>query len=314
MPQMQKVNKKVASVGPAATDQVIANLAAQNEMEESMVEKEKLQGTESVLEAVERFVAQDKLLAESEEEDEYYDDEEEDEEWSEDEAAEGNEPTVSVKEVVQKINEIAIKTVEQGAMEIGAYVLTAVFNDDLGAVLSVNPYKSASLEQICKDPDLMVDRRRLGTWVRAAALRKDLQEKELECSNLTCTHFLALLRLRDQEKRQNLAIEANRDRLTVRQILTRIEEMKKPNDSSKKRKEIFKKIEEPLKLLSDKDTKELLSDQERLAREFETRERLDLVTVIDRIGAQMDETRKFLKQVKNKLVRIELADCEVAED
>ncbi len=69
-----------------------------------------------------------------------------------------------------------------------------------------------------------------------------------------------------------------------------------------------------LKLLSDEETTALLSDQDRLAREMETRERLDLVTVIDKIGAQMDETRRFLKRVKGNLVRIELADCEETED
>jgi hypothetical protein len=221
---------------------------------------------------------------------------------------------VPVKVVVQEINKIAVETVEQGAMKIGAYVLAAVFNDDLAAVLSVNPYKSSSLEEICKDPELMVDRRRLGAWVRAAALRKELQEKDVDCSNLTCSQFVALLRLRDQEKRQNLAIEANSDGLSMRQILARIEEMKNHNGSNGKQRKLQKKIEDPLRLLSDEDTKALLSDQDRLARELETRERLDLVTVIDKIGAQMDESRRFLRQVKSNLVRIELADCEETQD
>jgi len=154
----------------------------------------------------------------------------------------------------------------------------------------------------------------LGTWVKHAALARDLPANGVECSNLTCSKFAALLRVKNPEKRKDLAMEAVRDGLSMREVLTRVEEMKSHSGPNGRQKLLVKKIEDPLKLLSDEETTALLSDQDRLAREMETRERLDLVTVIDKIGAQMDETRRFLKRVKGNLVRIELADCEVAED
>jgi len=73
------------------------------------------------------------------------------------------------KTVVRKINKLAIKTVEKGCMDIGDLVLTDVFQGSLGEACSKDPFKSNSLVMVCKEPDLIVNRRRLGEWVRAAA-------------------------------------------------------------------------------------------------------------------------------------------------
>ena len=136
-------------------------------------------------------------------------------------------PATDVKAVVRQINEIAIETVEKGVMEIGEFVLREVFHDKLEDVLSHSPYKSASLTQISADPELMVDRRRLGTYVKAAALKQELQAKDVDCSNLKFSQLAALLKMSDVEKRLELATEANRDGLSARAILDIIEATKK---------------------------------------------------------------------------------------
>jgi hypothetical protein len=312
MPQTQKMETKVASVAPAAAEQVTSN-PVQHDIENPVMETEKNPATISVLEAVEKCIAQDKLLADSEEKDEYYDDEEEDD-WTEDEAAETSELAVSVKDVVQKINEIAVKTVERGIMEIGEYVLSEVFQDNLEDVLSRSPYKSASLRQICDDPELMVDRRRLGTYVRAAAMKKELEGKEVDCSNLRFSQLVALLKIRDENKRLELATEANNNGLSVRAIMERIEATKRKKPSNGKAQELLRKMEDPLGLLDDEESRQLLNDPQRLKDDLEAQDRWAMVKVIDEAARKLEESVSLFKDARLHLVRIELGIPEPEEE
>ncbi|MGO9567790.1 MAG: hypothetical protein ACLP5H_09640 [Desulfomonilaceae bacterium] len=213
----------------------------------------------------------------------------------------------AVKAVVHKINEIAIRTVESGVMEIGEYVLSEVFHDKLEDVLSHSPYKSASLTQICADPELMVNRRRLGTYVKAAALKQELQAKDVDCSNLMFSQLAALLKMSDVEKRLELATEANQDGLSARAILDRIEATKK-RKLANKTEELFKKLADPLGVLGDEDIKELLSNPQRLKEELKSEDRWDMVKVIDKAATQMEESTNLFKEARVHLVRIELGD------
>lgn len=216
-------------------------------------------------------------------------------------------PATDVKDVVRKINEIAIRTVELGIMEIGELVLSEVFHDKLEDVLSHSPYKSASLTQICADPELMVNRRRLGTYVKAAALKQELQAKDVDCSNLRFSQLAALLKMSDVEKRLELATEANRDGLSARAILDRIEATKKRKVTNKT-EELFKKLADPLGVLGDEDTKQLLSNPQRLKEELKSEDRWDMVKVIDKAATQMEESMNLFKEARVHLVRIEFGD------
>jgi hypothetical protein len=313
MPQPKKMETRVAPAANAEAEHVTPNTATQPEKEYLEMQKTNIPATESVLEVVERFVAQDKLLANSEEDDKYYDDDEESDDWTPDEAAEGTEPAVSVKEVVRKINEIATKTVERGIMEIGEYVLSEVFQDKLEDVLSQSPYKSASLRTISEDPELMVDRRRLGTYVRAAALKKELQGKNVDCANLRFSQLAALLKMRDEEKRAELAAEANQSGFSVRAILDRIEATKKQKPSNGKVQELLRKMEDPLGLLSDEDTRQLLNNPQRLKEDLEPQDRWAMVKIIDEAARKMEQSTSLFKEARVHLVRIELGSPEPEE-
>jgi len=214
--------------------------------------------------------------------------------------------TAQVDAVVKGINGIAVKTVEKGKMEIGEYVLSVVFKDNLKAASSHSPNKDESMSQIGKHPDLAVDHRQLGTWVRAAALRRQLTQDNVDCTQLSYSHFAALLRLKDETKRRELAERASRDNLTVRQIVSEIESTIKHRPVTDQQNAIFQKFEEPLKLIKDEATKSLLSDPQRLTDELESADRLELVKLIDRQNKVIDESKSFLNQVKKTLVRIEL--------
>lgn len=229
-------------------------------------------------------------------------------------SADASETPEHIKSVVQEINRLAIKTIEQGAMEIGEYVLDAVFDGNLDAVHSRNPYKSQSLQQVCEDPELLIDRRRLGMWVKAAAFKRDLQAKGVECSNLSYSRLAALLRVNDEKKRRELAAEANRNGWSVRQINSRIEKMQPQKGANGRAKELLNKMKDPLGLLEDEATRQLLDSPEELEQELKSKDRIEMVQLIDDTVAKMVNSTDLLQRTKKTLVRIELGDALSAED
>lgn len=216
------------------------------------------------------------------------------------------EPAVSVKDIVRNINRIAVDTFECGKREIGQYVFTVVFKGNIDDVLSRNPYKTDSMRRISEDPELRVDRRRLSNWVRAAALHKDLEANNIDCSQITTYQFVALLRVKDTDKRRELAKQVIDERLSVRQISERADKL----DQSGKPKSIAKllqhKIEDPLSLLKDNDAIALLKDEHRLAKEIPFNERAELVTTIYQIGKEIAKSQTFLDEVRGNLFAIDI--------
>src|SRR5208283_948868 len=197
-------------------------------------------------------------------------------------------------------------------MNIGEYVLSVVFKDDLEAVSSQSPYKNTSLSEIAQHPDLLVDRRQLGTWVRAAAFRRKLIQANVDCSQFTYSHFAALFRLKKEEKQIELAKEVSRDNLSVRQILDRIEASKNGKPSIQPHKQLLKKVEDPFKLMEDKEATDLLSDPEKLA-EMSSGDRVDIVKAIDKTESQIKKSHKFLREAKQHILQIELGPYQETE-
>jgi hypothetical protein len=216
-----------------------------------------------------------------------------------------------VKKVVREINRIALETVERGKMDIGEYVFQAIFKGDIAEALSKNPYKSKSLKRICDDPELLVDRRMLGTWVRAAAFKAKLEKNLVECSNLTVSQLLAVMKLsgeKNEENRKALAETANREGLSVRDILAEVSKFKK-NGKSDPSKILLRKIQDPLNLMEDKEITALFGDEERLQTELEPDTRNDLIKAIGVMAKKLNASQSFLNSTKVKLMRIEWAEA-----
>ncbi|MFC1833639.1 hypothetical protein ACFL2Q_02750 [Thermodesulfobacteriota bacterium] len=239
-------------------------------------------------------------------EEHYEESSEGEQEEASDSAEEGPDITPSVKTIVRNINDIAFKHVEHGKLAIGEYVLNVVFNDKIEDVLSKNPNKKESLRQICEDDELRVDRRRLSNWVRAAALKRDLEANEIDCSEIMTSQLVAVLRVKDQEKRRELAAEVVPKKLSVRQILEKANTLNQAASPNNLGKTVRKKIEEPLKLLKDKDTVALLQDEHRLADEINYKDRTEIITVIDEVAKQIEQSKTFLDEVRDNLFLIDM--------
>lgn len=219
---------------------------------------------------------------------------------------EQTETPIDFKKVVYGINKLVKETVDKGRMETGDLVLDALFQGSLEEALSRNPYKSKSLEDLCKDPELLTDRRTLSKWVRAAALRRDLIANQVDCSKLYYSHLAALLAVTDEKSRRELAAEANQNEWSVRQISEKAASMKYGKAANGKAKELMKKMEDPLALLEDEETKRLLEDAQSLKEELESIERLTMVKFIDNVVARMLRSAELLRETKKNLVLIEL--------
>lgn len=221
-----------------------------------------------------------------------------------------SETTIDVKEIVRQVNELADKTIEKGSLEIGDLVLGTVFKGDLSEALSHNPQKHASLTSICQDPDSLVrDRKRLGSWVKAAAVRKALNDSQVDCSKLKYSHFAALLKVSDEAKRQELAAEANKSGWSVRDLNEKIDVNTQSGSSDGRAKALMKKVEHPLEL--DEDTEKVLEDPKALEQQLtKSEDRLRMAGIIDKIVAQMAKSTNLLKRAKRNIAIIELGDVE----
>jgi hypothetical protein len=241
-------------------------------------------------------------------EDEYAEaaDQEQDEASDSGEGQEGGEVAVPVKEIVQNINHIAFRVVEHGKLEIGNYVLSVVFNDEIDDVLSKNPNKKESLRAICDDPELRVDRRRLGNWVRAAALKRDLEANGVDCSSMMTTQLVALLGVKDQSKRRELAAEVNSEKLPVRKIREKAQLLNHNGNSKNAAKVLRRKIGNPLSLLADEEAIALLKDEHRLAEEIPYKDRTEIITAIDLVAKRIEQSKTFLEEVRDNLFLIDM--------
>ncbi len=207
--------------------------------------------------------------------------------------------------LVAEINKIADGTVERGKMEIGEYILKNAFDGDIDEVLSRNPNKSQSLRAICSHPELMVDHRKLGSWVKAAALRTDFEDHGLDVSKLTLTHFTILLRAGSADKRFELAQGVVKEGLSVKETLDAVNVIKRKALPSKG-KETLRKLADPMRLIKDDDYKDLLSNRERMEDEFDSEDRLRLIKELERRAKEVAEVKHFLEASKKNLLAIEV--------
>ena len=215
--------------------------------------------------------------------------------------------------VVAEVNRLAIKTLERGAMEIGEYVLDAIFKGSLDEALSRNPYKHQTLQEVGDDPNLLIGRRRLGEWVRAANLRRVLIADQVPCSTLTYSHFAALLRVTDEDRRRELAREANEKHWSVRNLNDKVDEGKPASASNGKARELMRKVGHPLELLEDSETLGLLEDREALEQQLKSADRLHIAKIIDDVVAKMSSSTDLLRRARRNIASIELGDVRPEE-
>jgi len=214
-------------------------------------------------------------------------------------SVESSHASFDVQEIVQGINQ-RFATAEEGSMETGEFVLDAVFQGRLNEVTSRNPFKNNSLKEVCEDPKIRVDRRVLGTCVKAAHLKRSLLAADVDCSNLYYSHFVALLKVTDAVNCRELAVKANEEAWSVRQLTKEVNATKPTTNGGHKVKELLKKMDAALVSLGEADIKKLLEDQAEMEQALGTEDRLLIVKAIDQVIAKVNASILLFKQAKKE--------------
>lgn len=217
-----------------------------------------------------------------------------------------------VKKIVSEVNQLASDTVERGMLAIGLLILEKVFKGILEAVFSRNPFKSKSLQEVSKDPDLRVDRRRLGEWVRAAYLSKNLIARKVDCSNLCYSHFAALLQVEGEDTCDKLAAKANKGNWSARKLAEEIDKLNPATASEKKSKDLVKLLDNPQALMKDKDAQKILEsprDLEKLPFDI----RMHIAKRAEEDAKIVIEYINLLKLARKNIALIELGDGDVID-
>ena len=170
-----------------------------------------------------------------------------------------------------------------------------------------NPNKDKSLRAICLHPDLAVDRRRLSTWVQAAALKALLIEHKFDPAPFTLSHLTALLVVKKREPRFQLAKLAIKHGWSARELKARAEKMQSSRIArgNPMARRFMKALENPIKLISDETTTELFIDTEKLKNDLDSGDRVDIIKAIDKTSKDMDKGKDILLGLKKSLLGIE---------
>jgi hypothetical protein len=226
-----------------------------------------------------------------------------------------------VIKIVGEINKLAIETVERGKMDIGDLVLTKVFRGSLNEATSRNPYKSKSMKQVVNHKDLRVDRRRLGEWVRAAFARKELMAKNVDCSNLSYSHFAALLKVDDEKDRKKFAREASKKQWSARKLADEIGGQKVEKVSTGTAQEaaqspaekLLEVIGNPLALMEDEETKKLLGSPQDMRHLVTLSVAMRMAERIDSVIASIKDSVNLLELAKTNIAKAFLPDEQVID-
>jgi hypothetical protein len=209
--------------------------------------------------------------------------------------------------IVHQINEIARQTVEEGQLKIGAFILQQVFDNDVDKLVEKNPNKDKSLRAICVHPDLLVDRRRLSTWVQAAALKALLIEHKFDPAPFTLSHLTALLVVKKREPRFQLAKLVSKHGWSARETRERALRMQSSRIArgNPMARRFMKALENPIKLINDEKTTGLFIDTEKLENDLDSGDRVDIIKAIDKTSKDMDKGKDILLGLKKSLLGIE---------
>jgi predicted DNA-binding protein YlxM (UPF0122 family) len=217
-------------------------------------------------------------------------------------AAKKPKTSIDIQAVVRGINDRMAK-VDNGSIETGEFVLDKVFKGSLNDALSRNPHKDKSMKAICKDSKLLVDRRVLGSCVKAAFLRRNLIAAKVDCQKLRYSHFVVLLKVTGDKKRRDLAAKANRGSWSVRDLADKIKATRQTGKNVERVMVLVKKVENPLALLKDEKTRKLLENPEELMQQLDSEDLDCIVKAIDDVVAKMASSTDFLKRAKKQIAR-----------
>ena len=211
-----------------------------------------------------------------------------------------------IQEAVEKINSMYRQNVDNGKLEIGSYLLDRVFGGNVEEAISTNPYKSATFSRIAGDPNLVVEPKTLGAWVRASAINRDFSSKNLSFPHLTTYHLVELAKVKDENRRAEIAQEANDQALTVKDLRRRvIDEREQGRDTSGRLKqEVQKTVKDFAGLSINEDVLAFVEDKDAIKKAYSPGKALDLIPEVYSSLESVQAAAQILETFANNLDEI----------
>ena len=134
-----------------------------------------------------------------------------------------------IDDAVIFINSKVAETLFKGSIEIGEYLLTHFFNDDIELATAKNAHKSLSFNELCKRPDIAVSHSTLARMVRVAAQERFFKSKRIDTNRLSYSHRLELIKLENDDVKIELARQCIQLSLSHRQLIPLVKQAREEN-------------------------------------------------------------------------------------
>jgi hypothetical protein len=211
-----------------------------------------------------------------------------------------------IQQTVGKINAMYRQNVDNGKLEIGGYILDEVFKGQIEEAISTNPHKASTFSRIAKDPDLLVESQTLGSWVRAAAVDRDFSQRGFEFPHLTTYHYVELAKVKDQDRRVEIAKDAKERDLTVKVLRKLISEEKGNGQSASEtmKQEVHKTMKTFAELSVSEGFLEFVGDMTAIKGAYSPGKALDLIPEVYASLENVQATAQLLDTFANNLDEI----------
>ena len=123
-----------------------------------------------------------------------------------------------IDESVKIINDIVVKTMYKGSLEIGQYLLKHFFKDDIKLASSKNPNKPVSFKALCKRTDLDVHPSTLSRMVRVASQEKYFEQNNLKTESLSYSHKIEFIKLPNDKNKLQLVKKCITETISCRKL------------------------------------------------------------------------------------------------
>ena len=217
---------------------------------------------------------------------------------------ENNVPSLTVKQMVEDINDICRTSVNGGKLQIGEYLLENIFKGNVEEASSKNPKKNTSYADLAKSPDLDLSDKELGICLRVAVLERILKKKSPELCDLMFSVKREIVKLPGVDKMLELAREAYSDGLTVGQTREKVQAMI-PHAALDLGKKVLSKLNHPLGLMSNEELKSFCADKSRLIKDLNKKERTKIRNSARAKRSEIEECVDFLKGFEETLEEID---------
>jgi hypothetical protein len=133
-----------------------------------------------------------------------------------------------VARAVAFINKRVAETIDKGAqglLDIGQYVFTHFFHDDVEEVHARGHLKESTFRALANHPDLQISPTGLHTAVHLAVQEHELRRAGVQTSeHVLMSHKVELLRLPSVQDKKQLLAEVTKARMSVRRLRSRVDE------------------------------------------------------------------------------------------